>query len=148
MWADKMETKMNTTNETLHSTECDYDVCEKCGTRVEDEWGDVEEALLCEECEKALNEVDEERCSECKGEFGEDCAFESKNKAGLCKDCAEDDDPESEDEEEEEKKETFEEEMERLEKTDPEEFQRRMDRLNEILRRHTELRLRLRANGW
>jgi len=44
----KMETKMNTTNETLHSTECDY--CEVCGTPLKKE---EEDALLCGECDEA-----------------------------------------------------------------------------------------------
>ena len=68
--------------------------------------GDTEESdwvrLKIEECETLAELVakvpcfhlETQRCGGCRGEYGEECAFESKRKTGLCKDCAEDDDEE------------------------------------------------------
>lgn len=121
MGADKMEPKTivveesspygdfvlhfwSNVEEALASERFDYLKEQYEGDNEESEWV----RLKIEECETLAELVakvpcfhlEDQRCGGCGGEYGEECAFESKRKTGLCKDCAEDDDPDSEDEEE------------------------------------------------
>ena len=78
--------KMNTSNDN-HSSECSW--CIALGRE-------------CGKCEsaKVRQQHPEMFCSVCAGEYGEECACESKKKTGMCKDCAEEDDEEQEDDQE------------------------------------------------
>jgi hypothetical protein len=89
--------------------------CDDCGYKMDEsyvEWrsSEVDDRILCAECYSAwldtrcddcwkeLKEGETECCAECKGEFGEDCAFPHKKDAQVCVDCYLNSHPDEDDE--------------------------------------------------